>query len=1307
MIRMRAQIGETMTQTIHASTELKPPFRPARPAPHGGGRHRQKEPDLPDMPPQSETVRVEESPPARSIPPIIPAHEHPVDGTIVPPIATSERESAPPLPTGVITPEPVPEAPKPQPIPMMRLIMPIVMVIAALSMVGLMFMMGGQLNPMTLVFPLMMLMSVFMMFSPPPGENTDEIRRTYLRHLGLVREVARQNAGEQRAHQLYNYPDPKELGSRIGTTRMWERSDGDMDTMTVRLGLGIADLCTPIDVGDPGVAEDLEPVCAVSLRQAVNTVSFLPDMPIVVQLLAFDALALSEETPAGDAPPEDARSRDAALALARAIICQLALCHGPDTVGIAAHGTGLAWAKWLPHTNPTTLANAPYTVLVVDGTVPTSQLEELLSQREWTIVITVNNSTPVLSEIVIEDGLSFTVGERLIVHVEDADEELGVPDGLTEAEALLFARKLAPFSRPSADPRDSHAGLPALLGVHDFTPQTLERLWQPRGEQRLSVPIGRDSDGHSLIVDIKEAAHGGMGPHGLCIGATGSGKSELLRTLVVALAATHSPHSLNFVLVDFKGGATFLGLDALPHTSAVITNLADESILVERMYDAISGEMNRRQELLRKMGNFPNVDEYEAVRLRDHPEWEPMPALLIILDEFSELLGQHNEFGELFAAVGRLGRSLHVHLLLASQRLEEGKLRGLESHLSYRIGLKTFSAVESRQVLGVADAYHLPSKPGMGFLKTDADQLICFQTAYVSGQLMRPKPTCDGAALGDRPHVSLWSGYASETAPITAAALIPDPRGTLVDALVAAAQVVARSWHQSAHTMWLPPLPAAIPLTDIITQSVTPNTLCATIGRIDRPFLQQQDSYVLEFSGQQGHAMICGGPQTGKTTALRTIVLALACTHTTDYLRFYILDLSGNDLESLSLLPHVAGVAHQHDTEKIARIIDEVCGFIDQPEPRHTFLIVDGWHVLHGDHEDLMEKLGRIVADGLAARVHLVLTATRWSVVRPAIRDLIPQRIETKLGEPMDSLIDRKAQLKVPALPGRGLTSSGETMLIALSAQQDVAFIARSLVADQPPVPRLKLLPISLMLADLPQLDPEQNSVLLGVGGPKLGAVNWDYLASQHMVCIGSQESGKSTLISTIIAGLTQIGRERARLVVIDHRRSHLGAIDPDMLAGYSASTQETEKLVAAMKITLEERLPSAEVTPQQLKDRSWWTGPDIFLIVDNLDLVADMAFAPLLSVLPHARDVGLHVVITRKSGGCVRALFQPFLAEIKDQSPFIIVLDADKDDGPLFGVRLKPQPPGRGVMIHHGTQQGLIQIAAADMPEVSEAKAS
>ncbi|MCM3532586.1 FtsK/SpoIIIE domain-containing protein, partial [Cytobacillus oceanisediminis] len=154
------------------------------------------------------------------------------------------------------------------------------------------------------------------------------------------------------------------------------------------------------------------------------------------------------------------------------------------------------------------------------------------------------------------------------------------------------------------------------------------------------VPIGIDTVGQPVTVDLKESAHGGMGPHGLCIGATGSGKSELLRTLVTALAATHSPDELNLVLVDFKGGATFLGCDRLPHTSAVITNLEEETTLVERMYDAISGEMNRRQELLRTAGNFANVSEYNAsaTAVREHG---PLPALVIVVDEFSELLGQH------------------------------------------------------------------------------------------------------------------------------------------------------------------------------------------------------------------------------------------------------------------------------------------------------------------------------------------------------------------------------------------------------------------------------------------------------------------------------------------------------------------------------------------------------------------------------------------------------------------------------------------------------------------------------------------
>ncbi|XGU19733.1 FtsK/SpoIIIE domain-containing protein [Rhodococcus sp. 3Y1] len=156
---------------------------------------------------------------------------------------------------------------------------------------------------------------------------------------------------------------------------------------------------------------------------------------------------------------------------------------------------------------------------------------------------------------------------------------------------------------------------------------------------------------------------------------------------MLGLIATHSPDALNLVLIDFKGGATFLGLEEAPHVAAIITNLAEELAMVDRMKDALAGEMNRRQELLRAAGNFANVSDYERARLAG-AALDPLPALFVVVDEFSELLSQQPEFAELFVAIGRLGRSLHIHLLLASQRLDEGKLRGLDSHLSYRVGLK-------------------------------------------------------------------------------------------------------------------------------------------------------------------------------------------------------------------------------------------------------------------------------------------------------------------------------------------------------------------------------------------------------------------------------------------------------------------------------------------------------------------------------------------------------------------------------------------------------------------------------------------
>ena len=329
------------------------------------------------------------------------------------------------------------------------------------------------------------------------------------------------------------------------------------------------------------------------------------------------------------------------------------------------------------------------------------------------------------------------VGHEVLTHI-------GTPDQIGSGEAAATCRAIAAIRMPDGgdadQPLTSSTGLTDLIGVADIRKLTPSTSWRPRpARDRLRVAIGVGTAGQAVELDIKEAAQGGMGPHGLIVGATGSGKSELLRTLVLGLAITHPPDLLNFVLVDFKGGATFNSLDGLPHTSAVITNLSDELGLVDRMKDAISGELNRRMELLRSAGNFASLRDYDQARALGAAELPTLPTLLIVVDEFSELLAAKPDFLDLFITMGRVGRSLGVHLLLASQRLEEGRLRGLDTYLSYRIGLKTFSVAESRIVLGVPDAFELPPAPGNGYLKFDTTGLVRFKSAYVSGPVRDPR----------------------------------------------------------------------------------------------------------------------------------------------------------------------------------------------------------------------------------------------------------------------------------------------------------------------------------------------------------------------------------------------------------------------------------------------------------------------------------------------------------------------------------------------------------------------------------------
>ncbi len=441
-----------------------------------------------------------------------------------------------------------------------------------------------------------------------------------------------------------------------------------------------------------------------------------------------------------------------------------------------------------------------------------------------------------------------------------------------------------------------------MLGVGDPLTLDVRTAWRPRPlHQRLRVPVGTTEDGSLVELDIKESAMGGMGPHGLCIGATGSGKSEFLRTLVLGLAMTHSSEQLNYVLVDFKGGATFAGLDELPHVSAVITNLEGELTLVDRMQDAIAGEMERRMEVLSATNaalrnkDIKNREEYEAAR-QDGADIPPMPSLFIVVDEFSELLTARPEFIDLFIQIGRIGRSIGVHLLLASQRLEESKLRGLDTFLSYRIALRTFSAAESRVVIGVPDAYELPSPPGNGYLKYDTTNMVRFKAAYVSGPWHATGATVEvdtdddlGGVIGglakkswtppvlsfdashvpvvlppepdlepELPKVETVTPDAPSREPVAAA---DDEDDTLLG--IAVSRLKGHGW--PAHRVWLPPLDAPPTMDGLLGGQLVEvpgrgltvpdprfhGTLSGPVALIDRPRSQRRDPMWLDYARRQ------------------------------------------------------------------------------------------------------------------------------------------------------------------------------------------------------------------------------------------------------------------------------------------------------------------------------------------------------------------------------------------------------------------------------------------------------------------------
>ncbi len=1223
-------------------------------------------------------------------------------------------------------------------------------------------------------------------------------RDRYLDRLAATHEDATARDHEIREQAYRTHPAPHALPQwAISPVRRWERRRSHADFLLLRIGT--ADLIMPsAAIPTVGMPQEVDPLLLAEMRSLVRAHEVQPDLPTTINLdcagevsivgppeatrhlarvllsqaavhHAPEDLHVALVYPDQNAQEWDCLARlphlrmngvfDGPISRRRVAPSQPALeqllreeIHEASRQAARLNRTGGRKAR---PTGPRLLAVVEQEGPALPLAVPDNALDSAAIGATVLYLVTDRlhePSDPSLRLTVQHDG-TIVIEDLRPVSAEPGRPEQTPPpvacrpDDLGPALAEGISRALAPYSLGAAaerqDQDETTTTLAELLGVDDPRAIDPRTAWSPRSPRDfLRVPIGSDDSGATVLLDLKESAQLGVGPHGLCVGATGSGKSELLRTLVAALASTHGPEDLSMILIDYKGGAAFAPFAPLPHVVGLMDNLADDAGLVERARASLAGEVTRRQKQLRDAGSSPDIAHYRRLRA-EHPEMAPMPHLFVIIDEFGELLTASPDLVDLLLTIGRIGRSIGVHLLLSSQRIEAGKLRGLDTYLSYRICLRTFTEVESSTVIGVGDAFHLPAVPGYGYLKVDTSIFTRFRSGFVSGPIDTIDEQPSPEEIEERVPLLLptYNGLEAESS-VTVEDDVPEghtTRTTVVDTVVSQLAQAA----PVSSPVWLDPLPSRLTLSRLHSASLRRGrnavpvppvpSVSVPIGIVDDPAQQRQDPWLLDLTLGGGHVSITGAPQSGRTNFLWTLATSAALCLPPSRLAFYGIDATGGGLARLSALPNVGGIATRGDRERMRRVVEEIVTMLDTREQvfsRHRIdsldvlrnrhatgqipelasadvvLLIDGLGLLRSDFEELEDSLDDILRRGSGLGVHAVMTLSRSNELRMAQQPLVGTRLELRLNDPADSLIARKLSKTLRAdVPGRVLTPEQLFAHAALpiaddadtshgvgTALEELAGQIASRWSGERPAP-IRMLPEAIDPADLPDGEEEPDLLPLGLFQDTMTPINLDLVGRDpHLLVLGDPGCGKSTVLRGVIESLVERHTpDELVIAVYDMRRTTADACPESYLGGHATSAALAEGLSASIAQELERR--SAAMSAGEEPD-----GPRIVLVVDDYDILAAGNSNPLAPIIPYlssARDLRLNVALTRPVAGSSQAMYDQLLQALRNTGATGLLMDGERSEGiVLAGMRAEHLRPGRGWWLRRGARPRLAQVA-------------
>jgi S-DNA-T family DNA segregation ATPase FtsK/SpoIIIE len=1115
------------------------------------------------------------------------------------------------------------------------------------------------------------------------------------------------------------------------TRRLWERRSTDGDHLTVRLGL--ADATSRVEVEDSA-----EPEHRRKTRATVRSV------PVTVPLREAGVVGLAGP---GDWP----RRR------ARWIVGQLGVLQSPRDVQIyvltsSEHVQEWAWAAWLPHVRPSFGQTA---VALLGTTTETlaarvAEVSSLITQRRAAMDA---SSAKVMSGpqvVVVLDGarrlralpgvvsiLRDGPGVGVSVVCLDGDEQL-LPE---ECTAVVLARVdggmtlrrqdaddlrsvlvdevtddwFEPVARAVAAVHDvtasegeglipDSARLVEVLGLEDVDAEQVVARWRGVSKGSTTAVVGVSLDGPFALDLVRD------GPHALVGGTTGSGKSEFLQTVVASLAVVNTPQTMNFVLVDYKGGAAFSQCEQLPHTVGMVTDL--DSHLVERALDSLRAELTYREHVLADAG-AKDLEDYLDAQTRGHAG-PTLPRLLIVIDEFASMARELPDFVTGLVNIAQRGRSLGIHLILATQRPSGVISPEIRANTNLRVALRMTDKGESKDVIDATEAAEIAkSQPGRAYARLGHASVIPFQSARVGGRRL----SLSDVGQVEEPFVARVSvadlGAPSPSRPkVRRREDVETDLAALVGTLREAARV--GGW-PAPRRPWLPALPDLLPLADV-AQPTGPGEESAFAWAVeDAPADQRQGPAVIDLDGF-GHRYVIGAPGSGRSTTLRTTAVAAAAAMPVADLHLYAIDCGNGALTVLNELPHTGAVMQRGQAERVSRLLTRLQSelgrrqqvlaagnFASVTEQRElsdpgtglarVLVLIDRWESFvssYGevDNGTLVEIVQELLRDGASAGIHLLISGDRTllsSRMSVLTDDALVLRLTDRLDYGMVGINHKKLPEEIP--PGRAFRSGSalEVQVAILGddpagrAQTSAARqIAAGIRERQDVVPgtgpfRVDDLPSTITVDAAYQYVGREAAqpmwALLGVGGDDLAAFGMD-LANDapSFLVAGPSRSGRSTMLAVMTESLLRGGTQ---VVVLAPR--------PSILRDF-AGRDGVRAVITDPEVTEEDLAPHLDPD-----------GTPVVLVVDDGEQVTDAPAKTWLRAYLRTAADNQRGLILGGDASEVAGGFSGWQVDAKKSRRGALLSPQDRFDGDLVGASLprsavSSQVSAGKALVHLGT---------------------